>query len=75
MAARNRPRAGQLKDEIDEERSLWNQIRADGRRFDQLMVSVNISSRGCFHVSASKTTIWETTAGISISLTDVYSAN
>lgn len=38
MAARNRPRAGQLKDEIDEERSLWNQIKADGRRFDQLMV-------------------------------------
>ncbi|CAI6332686.1 unnamed protein product [Periconia digitata] len=37
MAARSRPRAGQLKDEIDEERSLWNQIKADGRRFDQLM--------------------------------------
>ncbi|KAF2643948.1 hypothetical protein P280DRAFT_420498, partial [Massarina eburnea CBS 473.64] len=37
MAARNRPRAGQLKDEIDEERSLWNQIRADGRKFDLLM--------------------------------------
>lgn len=39
MAARSRPRAGQLKDEIDEERHLWNQIRADGKRFDQLMVS------------------------------------
>ncbi|KAF1972566.1 hypothetical protein BU23DRAFT_534885 [Bimuria novae-zelandiae CBS 107.79] len=37
MAARNRPRAGQLKDEIDEERHLWNQIRADGKRFDQHM--------------------------------------
>ncbi|KAF1951175.1 hypothetical protein CC80DRAFT_481414 [Byssothecium circinans] len=37
MASRNRPRAGQLKDEIDEERSLWNQIKTDGRKFDQLM--------------------------------------
>jgi len=41
MAARNRPRAGALKDDIDEERSLWNAIRADGRRLDQLMVSLN----------------------------------
>jgi hypothetical protein len=38
MAARSRPRAGQIKDEIDEERSLWNQIKSDGRKFDQLMV-------------------------------------
>ncbi|KAL5392188.1 hypothetical protein DPSP01_000706 [Paraphaeosphaeria sporulosa] len=37
MAARSRPRGGQMKDEIDEERHLWNTIRADGRRFDQLM--------------------------------------
>ncbi|KAH7068132.1 SGF29 tudor-like domain-containing protein [Paraphoma chrysanthemicola] len=37
MAARSRPRGGQLKDEFDEERSLWNQIRADARRIDQLM--------------------------------------
>jgi hypothetical protein len=40
MAARSRPRGGQLKDEFDEERSLWNQIRADARRIDQLMVSI-----------------------------------
>lgn len=39
MAARSRPRGGQHKDEFDEERSLWNQIRADARRIDQLMVS------------------------------------
>lgn len=38
MAARSRPRAGQQRDEIDEERHLWNTIRADGKRFDQLMV-------------------------------------
>ncbi|KAL5119658.1 hypothetical protein ACEQ8H_002504 [Pleosporales sp. CAS-2024a] len=37
MAARSRPRGGQHKDEFDEERSLWNQIRADARRIDQLM--------------------------------------
>jgi hypothetical protein len=40
MAARSRPRGGQLKDEFDEERSLWNQIRADARRIDQLIVSL-----------------------------------
>jgi hypothetical protein len=32
-----------MKDEIDEERHLWNTIRADGRRFDQLMVSISPS--------------------------------
>ncbi|KAF2822146.1 hypothetical protein CC86DRAFT_330946 [Ophiobolus disseminans] len=37
MAARSRPRAGQIKDEFDEERALWNQIRADARRIDLLM--------------------------------------
>jgi hypothetical protein len=37
MAARSRPR-GQLKEEFDEERALWNSIKADGRRVDQLMV-------------------------------------
>ncbi|KAF1945925.1 hypothetical protein EJ02DRAFT_451032 [Clathrospora elynae] len=36
MAARNRPR-GQLKEEFDEERSIWNSIKTDGRRVDQLM--------------------------------------
>lgn len=38
MAARSRPRGGQLKEEFDEERSIWNSIKADGRRVDQLMV-------------------------------------
>ncbi|KAF2709984.1 hypothetical protein K504DRAFT_466432 [Pleomassaria siparia CBS 279.74] len=37
MASRNRPRASQLKDEIDEERSLWTQIQADAKQIDQLM--------------------------------------
>jgi hypothetical protein len=40
MAARSRPRGGQHKDEFDEERLLWNQIRADARRIDQLIVSI-----------------------------------
>ena len=39
MAARSRPRGGQIKDEYDEERSLWNQIKSDARHIDQLMVS------------------------------------
>lgn len=37
MAARSRPR-GQLKEEFDEERVIWNSIKSDGRRVDQLMV-------------------------------------
>jgi len=36
MAARSRPR-GQLKEEFDEERVIWNSIKTDGRRVDQLM--------------------------------------
>lgn len=28
-----------MKDEYDEERSLWNQIKGDARHIDQLMVS------------------------------------
>ncbi|KAI1525496.1 saga complex component protein [Pyrenophora tritici-repentis] len=36
MAARSRPR-GQLKEEFDEERVIWNSIKSDGRRVDQLM--------------------------------------
>jgi hypothetical protein len=42
MAVRSRPRGGQIKDEFDEERSLWNQIRADARRIDQLIVSTSL---------------------------------
>lgn len=41
MAARSRPRGGQIKDEYDEERSLWNQIKSDARHIDQLMVSIH----------------------------------
>ncbi|KAF2817720.1 uncharacterized protein BDZ99DRAFT_432044 [Mytilinidion resinicola] len=41
MAARNRPRAGQVKDEVDEERSIWSQIRSDAKRGDQLLKSSN----------------------------------
>jgi hypothetical protein len=42
MAARSRPRGGQIKDEYDEERSLWNQIKSDARHIDQLMVSTSL---------------------------------
>ncbi|KAJ4370237.1 hypothetical protein N0V86_008974 [Didymella sp. IMI 355093] len=37
MAARSRPRGGQMKDEYDEERSIWNGIKSEGRNIDQLM--------------------------------------
>jgi hypothetical protein len=38
MAARSRPRGGQRTDEYDEERVIWNSIKQDGRRVDQLLV-------------------------------------
>ncbi|KAF2122716.1 SGF29 tudor-like domain-containing protein [Lophiotrema nucula] len=44
MAARSRPRA-QLKEEVDEERSIWSQIRADAKRVDQLMEQSNKASK------------------------------
>jgi len=38
MSIRSRPRAGQLKDEVDEERTLWASIQADAKKIDSLVV-------------------------------------
>jgi hypothetical protein len=38
MAARNRNRPGLVKEDADEERSLWNQIRSESKRIDALVV-------------------------------------
>lgn len=40
MAARNRPRAGQIKNDADEEMSIWNQLRSDAKRVDVLVVRI-----------------------------------
>lgn len=40
MAARNRNRPGVVKEEADEERALWQQVRGDGKRVDALVVSI-----------------------------------
>ncbi|KAF2014912.1 hypothetical protein BU24DRAFT_223776 [Aaosphaeria arxii CBS 175.79] len=37
MAARSRPRGGHMKEELDEERSIWSQIRDDAKRIDSLL--------------------------------------
>ncbi|KAF2838321.1 hypothetical protein M501DRAFT_1005197 [Patellaria atrata CBS 101060] len=38
MAARNRgPRSGQVKDDANEERNLWNQLRQDAKKVDTLV--------------------------------------
>lgn len=39
MTSRSRPRGAQLKDDADEERSIWNQLRADAKKVDALVVS------------------------------------
>lgn len=42
MAARSRPRAGQIKEDFDEERSLWSQILEEAKRIDVLTVSTAV---------------------------------
>lgn len=39
------PRAGQTKDDADEERSIWNQLRADAKKVDALLVSFKTARR------------------------------
>lgn len=52
MAARNRGRPSQIKDDANEERELWRQIQADARRIDGLVVS--FSSCHMFRSSESR---------------------
>ena len=40
MAARNRGRPAGGKDDADEERNIWNQLRTEGKRTDSLVVSL-----------------------------------
>ena len=42
-----------MKDEFDEERSLWNQIKSDARHVDQLMVSIQPRIQYCIVIYAS----------------------
>ncbi|KAF2470241.1 uncharacterized protein BDR25DRAFT_288052 [Lindgomyces ingoldianus] len=57
MAARSRPRAGQLKEEIDEERTLWSQIRADAKRVDHLMVQSDAISKKIVELTEQQTAV------------------
>lgn len=41
MASRNRNRPGVVKEDADEERSLWNQIRSEAKRIDSLVSEHN----------------------------------
>jgi hypothetical protein len=43
MASRNRNRQAPVKDDADEERSIWNQLVVDAKRIDALIVSAAIS--------------------------------
>ena len=36
-----------MKDEYDEERSIWNGIKSEGRNIDQLMVSEHFNPYPC----------------------------
>ena len=40
MAARSRPRNGQPREDANEERNIWNQVRNDAKRVDTLTVRV-----------------------------------
>ncbi|KAF2658634.1 hypothetical protein K491DRAFT_689937 [Lophiostoma macrostomum CBS 122681] len=59
MAARSRPRAGQLKEDFDEERSIWSQIRDDAKRVDALMVQSNTTSKKIVELTAQQTALKE----------------
>lgn len=39
MASRNRNRPGLHKEDADEERALWHEVRSNGKRIDQQVVS------------------------------------
>ncbi|KAF2669966.1 hypothetical protein BT63DRAFT_423938 [Microthyrium microscopicum] len=41
MASRNRGRQGPVKTDADEERHMWNQLRSDAKRADQLVAEHN----------------------------------
>ncbi|KAF2140504.1 uncharacterized protein K452DRAFT_273086 [Aplosporella prunicola CBS 121167] len=41
MSSRSRQRPGQLKDDADEERSIWMQLRADAKKVDALVKESN----------------------------------
>jgi SAGA-associated factor 29 len=43
MAARSRPRGGQIKDDFDEERNIWNSIRRDAQKVDEMLVFAPVS--------------------------------
>ncbi|KAF1986473.1 hypothetical protein K402DRAFT_393945 [Aulographum hederae CBS 113979] len=41
MASRNRSRPGQTKNDADEERNIWDQLRSEGKRVDNLVTESN----------------------------------
>lgn len=51
MASRNRNRPGLHKEDADEERALWHEVRGNGKRIDQQVVS----EKGCPHTRLAST--------------------
>ncbi|EOD44208.1 putative saga complex component protein [Neofusicoccum parvum UCRNP2] len=51
MTSRSRPRGAQLKDDADEERSIWNQLRADAKKVDQLVRESNEIEKRIFELA------------------------
>ncbi|EKG20953.1 SAGA-associated factor 29 [Macrophomina phaseolina MS6] len=57
MTSRSRPRGAQLKDDADEERSIWNQLRADAKKVDQLVRESNEIEKRIFELGTAQQAI------------------
>ncbi|KAK8209617.1 SGF29 tudor-like domain-containing protein [Phyllosticta capitalensis] len=57
MTSRSRPRGSQIKDDADEERSIWNQLRTDARKVDGLVRESNEIEKRIYELGIAQQTI------------------
>ncbi|KAK8184591.1 SGF29 tudor-like domain-containing protein [Phyllosticta citribraziliensis] len=57
MTSRSRPRGSQIKDDADEERSIWNQLRTDARKVDGLVRESNEIEKRIYELGVAQQTI------------------
>ncbi|OMP87793.1 hypothetical protein BK809_0007883 [Diplodia seriata] len=63
MTSRSRPRGTQLKDDADEERSIWNQLRADAKKVDALVRESNEIEKRIYELGVAQQAIEVSTVG------------
>ncbi|KAF2397893.1 hypothetical protein EJ06DRAFT_550845 [Trichodelitschia bisporula] len=70
MSVRVRARPGLVKDEADEERSLWSNIRSDGKRVDALVAEQNTKWARMQELKATLEAQWSANEDPSLALED-----